>query len=675
MDMRIAENSRPYPLDTQLLSKGNQITVDLAVLVSAFIFAYLLRFDFDIPQHEFVCGLIQLPCVVLIQLVVLHFAGVYTFIWCYIGMTEVKSFINAALWSFVPVMALRMFLSPQFQVWRVPYSIIIADTILAFLGVLGLRVLRRVVYERGETRQRTIQSTDGQNKPILLVGAGRAGVLMAREIQRKGGMGLEIKGFIDDDPNLQKSVLSGIRVLGTTQDLPRLVRELQIDHVVISIAAASRHDFRRILYICEQIPVRVRVIPSLHEILQGNVKISRIRDVQIEDLLGREPLCLIEQDTLRLLAGKKIMVTGAGGSIGSELVRQVAQHHPSNVLLVERCEFALFSVERQIRETRPDLSLVPLLADVGDEGRMRSIFAFYQPQVVIHAAAHKHVPMMELNPTEAVRNNVLATNLLGDLAGESGVEVFVLISTDKAVRPTSVMGATKRVAELVVQDLNRRFATRYVAVRFGNVIGSAGSVIPIFREQIRKGGPVTVTHPDMIRYFMTIPEAAQLVLQAAAIGDGGEIFILDMGEPVRILEAAKKVIALSGLKPFEDIEIIFTGTRPGEKLFEELEITDEKMAITRHPKIYIGKITGYSDGKVSQALRQLEILSENSQELELRRFLNELLPEAQLKVSDYALSETLSTIAEHITSSPQLLSHQVDEYGNLACALNVSIDG
>jgi len=368
------------------------------------------------------------------------------------------------------------------------------------------------MYERGETKERTIQFPKGQNKPILLVGAGQAGVLMAREIQRKGGMGLEIKGFIDDQPNLQDTVLSGVRVLGTTEDLPRLVRGLQIDHVVISIAAASRGDFRRILDICEQIPVRTRVIPSLYEILQGNVKISRIRDVQIEDLLGREPVRLIEEDMLRLLASKRIMVTGAGGSIGSELVRQVAQHHPSNLLLVERCEFALFSVEREIRDKRPDLSLVPLIADVGDEGRMRSIFATYHPQVVIHAAAHKHVPMMELNPTEAVRNNILATNLLGNLAGEFGVEVFVLISTDKAVRPTSVMGATKRVAELVIQELNRRFATRYVAVRFGNVIGSAGSVIPIFREQIRKGGPVAVTHPDMIRYFMTIPEAAQLVL-------------------------------------------------------------------------------------------------------------------------------------------------------------------
>jgi len=303
-------------------------------------------------------------------------------------------------------------------------------------------------------------------------------------------------------------------------------------------------------------------------------------------------------------------------------------------LLVERAEGALFFIDRELREKWENLTVAALVADIGDERRMHEIFEQYQPQVVLHAAAHKHVPMMESNVAEAVKNNILATRLLGEMAGRFGVESFVLISTDKAVRPSSVMGATKRMAELVVQNLNRSYATRYVAVRFGNVIGSAGSVIPIFREQISRGGPITVTHPDMVRYFMTIPEAAQLVLQAAAIGQGGEIFILDMGEPVRILDLAKETITLSGLRPFIDIEILFTGIRPGEKLFEELNTLNEKVAKTRHPKIFIGQIATYPDEKVREGLRWLETFAYTGQSQKIRRMLNELLDDAQIDLDE-----------------------------------------
>ena len=638
---------------TWLLLKLLQFTLDLAVLMAAFVLVYLLRFDFAFSGEEFRHALALLPYVALIQFAALILAGVYMFIWRYVGMAEVKAFLNAAWWSALLMLVLRLGLPERFQEWRVPVSVILADTPLAFGGVLGLRVLRRLVYERGRKRRRVVPSGNGHKKPVLLIGAGRAGVLAAKEIQSRSGMDLEIKGFVDDDPKKQRSVIQGVKVLGTTQDLPRLVRELAIDHVVISIAFASRRDFRRLLNVCEQIPVRVRVIPGLSEILQGRVQVSRVRDLEIEDLLGREPVRLDEEGMRRFLAGKRVMVTGAGGSIGSELARQVARLRPSSLLLVERAEFALFNIERELSDGWPELRLVPLVADVGDELRMRSIFNAQRPQVVIHAAAHKHVPMMECNASEAVKNNVLATHLLGDLAGEYGAEAFVLISTDKAVRPTSVMGASKRVAELVVQDLNRRYATRYVAVRFGNVIGSAGSVIPIFREQIRKGGPVTVTHPEMVRYFMTIPEAAQLVLGAGAMGEGGEIFILDMGEPVRILDLAKETITLSGLKPFEDIEIIFTGVRAGEKLFEELEMTEEHLAKTRHPKIFIGKIAAYPEAKVRGALMRLALLATNGQERELRRFFNELLPEARLRVeseeasgADEPASSRLATAGE-----------------------------
>ena len=635
-------NDRFYQWQQRLPNKQLQFAMDLIVLVAAFAFSYLLRFDFDIPEGWLLNGLIQLPYVVLIQFAVLILTGIYSFIWRYIGMAEVKAFILAALMSALPVLILRMSLPDRFQGWMVPRSVIVIDTILGFGGVLGLRVLRRALYEHFEKRHKRTRTRDKLKRPVLLIGAGRAGVLAAREIQGRGDIDLLVKGFVDDEQRKQGSVIHRIKVLGTTEDLPRLVDELEIDHVVITIAQASRQDLRRIVETCEKIPVRVRIIPGLYEILQGRVEVTRIRDVQIEDLLGREPVRLDEEGMRRFLAGKTVMVTGAGGSIGSELARQAALFAPSSLLLVERAEFALFNIDRELREALPDLSIVPLTADVGDEARMRSIFNTYRPQVVLHAAAHKHVPMMEHNPTEAIKNNVLATHLLGGLAGKFGTEAFVLISTDKAVRPSSVMGASKRVAELVVQDLDRRYATRYVAVRFGNVIGSAGSVIPIFREQIRRGGPVTVTHPDMVRYFMTIPEASQLVLQAGAMGEGGEIFILDMGEPVRILDLAKDTITLSGFKPYEDIDIVFTGIRPGEKLFEELDTASEQVSRTRHPKIFIGKIAAYTEKQVRQALERLALYAQAERESKLREYLNELLPEAAISCGQEADVEPLS---------------------------------
>jgi FlaA1/EpsC-like NDP-sugar epimerase len=643
------QSEKNRPAVRWLVVKLLQFALDVTALMAAFALVYLWRFDFVIPEQEFRNALIRLPNVVLIQFAALILSGVYMFIWRYTGMAEVKAFLKAAWWSVLLLLIMRLGLPESLEGWRTPISVIMADTPLAFGGVLGLRVLRRAIYERGRRRQKVNHSGNGHKKAVLLIGAGRAGVLAAREIQNRGDMDLIIKGFVDDDPKKQRSVIQGVKVLGTTRDLPRLVHDLGIDHVVISIAFGSRRDFRRLLNACEQVPVRVRVIPGLSEILQGKVQVSRIRDLEIEDLLGREPVHLDEAGMKRFLADKVVMVTGAGGSIGSELARQVARFQPSHLLLVERAEFALFNIERELCDGWPELSLVPLVADVGDEVRMRSIFKTHHPQVVIHAAAHKHVPMMECNTVEAVKNNVLATRLLGELSGEFKAEAFVLISTDKAVRPTSVMGASKRVAELVVQDLNRRHGTRYVAVRFGNVIGSAGSVIPIFREQIRKGGPVTVTHPDMLRYFMTIPEAAQLVLEAGVMGVGGEIFILDMGEPVRILDLARETITLSGLKPFEDIEIIFTGARAGEKLFEELQMTEEHLAKTHHPKICIGKIAVYPEQRVRFALQRLAWLARNGQERELRKFLNEFLPEAQLKVP----GETVMSAVER-PMSPQL---------------------
>jgi FlaA1/EpsC-like NDP-sugar epimerase len=616
-----------------LFIKRYHLVSDLAVLAAAFGFAYLLRFEFALPAREVSAFLHQLPYVISIQLAAMLLLGIHKFLWRYISLAEINHFAKAAFISAVPLLAFRLLLPDRLALWRIPLSVIVIDTMLGFVGVLSIRLLRREVYVRFQGSASGAHSVRGKKRPILLVGAGFAGQMVANEIRQRRDTDLEVMGFVDDDPRKQYSVIDGVEVMGRTPDLPWLVKELKIDHVVIAIANGSRATFRRILDVCESIPVHVRIIPSLSEILQGKVKVTRIRDVRIEDLLGREPIELGENGFCEFVAQKVVMVTGAGGSIGSELARQVARCNPRMLLLVERAEFALFSVDRELRESSPEVKIVPLLLDVGDQKGMERIFAAYLPHVVLHAAAHKHVPIVESNVPEAIRNNVLATQSLACLAGEWGTEVFLLISTDKAVRPTSVMGASKRVAELIVQDLNDRYATRFVAVRFGNVIGSTGSAIPIFYEQIRKGGPVTITHPDMMRYFMTISEAAQLVLEAARMGCGREIFVLDMGEPVRILDLAKEIITLSGFRPYADIGIVFTGVRPGEKLYEQVELTGESISKTRHPKIYIGKIAGCASAKLVQSVNQLRTLAERGDEQGIRAILREVVPESRLALT------------------------------------------
>jgi FlaA1/EpsC-like NDP-sugar epimerase len=455
--------------------------------------------------------------------------------------------------------------------------------------------------------------------------------MAVKEIHGRGDMDLEIVGFVDDDPLKQRTVIQGIKVLGTTRDLPDLVRAHDIDRVVITLAQVDRQTIRSIVEICERCRVRTQIIPGLFEILDGSVAVSRFRDVQIEDLLGREPVRLDEDELRRFLTGKSVMVTGAGGSIGSELCRQIARFNPLHLFLVERAEGALFEIEQELDELWPGLSVEALVADVGDGIRMRKILEDRHPHVILHAAAHKHVPMMENHPGEAVRNNILATASFGQIAGQAGVQAFVLISTDKAVCPTSMMGASKRVAELVVQDLDKRFKkSRFLAVRFGNVMGSAGSVIPTFRRQIERGGPVTVTHPEVVRYFMTPAEATQLVLEAGALGNGGEIMVLDMGRPIKILDLATDMISLSGFKPFDEIPITFTGLRPGEKLFEELELSGEEIDRTRHPKIFIGRLNALPAKNIEAALAHLGSLIQGARYDEIRMYLDELLPEAQL---------------------------------------------
>lgn len=617
-----------------LLRRPAQFLLDILVLAGAFFLAYLVRFNFEIPDEPYLSyALIQLPFVVLVQITALFIFGAHSLIWRYVSIEDIGIFFKSAFFSAIFFLLVRLLLSPEnFIRWQVPLSVTLANTIFAFVGVLLVRVLRRIVYEFFESREVRAVRRKQKPKSVLFVGAGRIGASAAKDISARSHGLTKIKGFIDDDKTKRGANVNGIKVLGTTHDLPRLVESLQIDEIILSMEKTDGKSVRRILQVCQEIGVPAQIVPSFSEIVDGDVHVSRIRDVEIEDLLGRDAVEL-ENDNLRgLLSRKTILVTGAGGSIGSELVRQIAEFEPSELLLVERSEFNLFEIERELKVKFPALSYQPILADIADEARMISIFERFRPNVIFHAAALKHVPLVESNPFEAVKTNIFATKLVGKLAGLYGAEKFVLISTDKAVNPTSMMGATKRLAEIVIQDLNRTFQTVYVGVRFGNVLGSAGSVVPIFREQIKRGGPVTVTDPKMTRFFMTIPEAASLVLQAGALGEGGEIFILDMGEPMRVLDLAEDMIRLSGLTPYEDIEIKFSGIRPGEKLYEELEITGENLLKTRHPKIFIGKIAEYLPESVREICERLSEIVQNPVEANLRLAINEILPEAKITI-------------------------------------------
>ncbi|MEP7074247.1 MAG: nucleoside-diphosphate sugar epimerase/dehydratase [Acidobacteriota bacterium] len=609
-----------------------QFLLDLAVLCGALFLAFLPSINIQLADYNYYYALNQVPFVVFVQFSALFLFGAYSIIWRYISIGDIKIFIKAALLSGSILLAMRFLLTlTAFRVWQVPISVILIDTVLAFGGMLALRVIRRTIYEFSEKNQVRGSRKKIKRKPTLIVGAGRMGANLVKEMLGRSDAELEIRGFVDDDQRKGGGSLSGIKVLGTTADLPRLVDELSIRQVVIAIDEAQGKEIRRILDVCSVIPVKAQIVPSLNEIAHGRVSVSRIRNVEIEDLLGRDPVDLDDKNLHEFLAGKTVMVTGAGGSIGSELVRQITNYDPKNILLVERAEFLLFEAGRELVREYPQTSFVPLIADAGDQRRMREIFERYSPSVIFHAAAHKHVPLMEVNPLEAVKNNVFATYLVADLAGRYGADAFVLVSTDKAVNPTSIMGASKRVAEIAVQSLEHTYATNYVAVRFGNVLGSAGSVVPIFREQIRKGAALTVTHKDMTRYFMTIPEASQLVLQAGALGEGGEIFILDMGRPIRILDLAEDMVRLSGLTPYEDIDIVFTGVRQGEKLFEELEISGENLVKTRHPKIFIGKIATYSPADVARILSDFGAAVESDSEERVRHLFNETVPEGKVQ--------------------------------------------
>jgi len=533
---------------------------DAVLFALALAVSFEIRFEWSVPPEMVERFVRSVSLVVAIEYLLLLALGVHRFSWRFVGLREVIRILVAGMISTTLLITVRLVASfDAFESIRdwvlVPLGVLLINGMLAFLLTVGARVMRRIVAEQIGRSRHTRQ---GDNVPTILIGAGQAGVLVAKEIHARPDLGIKPVAFVDDDRSKIGSVIHGLSVIGTTEQLADLAPRLGVREAIITIANASGKEMRRIVSACEVARLQARTIPGLYEILEGKVALS-FRKVAIEDLLRREPVVLENESIAGVVDGRTVLVTGAGGSIGSELCRQLCRFNPGRLVLFERTENALFSIHRELQGRFPKCDIQPIIGDITDEARLEAVFGEHSPAVVFHAAAHKHVPMMEWNPGEAIKNNVFGTKKLADTAAAHNVERFIMISTDKAINPTSVMGATKRAAELYVQALAQRSSTRFVTVRFGNVLDSAGSVVPIFREQIAKGGPVTVTHPEMTRYFMTIPEASQLVLQAASMGDGGEIFILDMGEPVKIVDLARDLITLSGLRPDDDIAIEFVG--------------------------------------------------------------------------------------------------------------------
>jgi len=622
--------------------RSTRLGLDLSVLCAAYCLAFIIRFEGLIPAADVEILVFSLPFVLFIKLLSLMVLRVPGRSWKYVGVPEAKNLLVALSMASAALVindllnrnsGSKLFTTPCNQI---PLSVLLVDLSLAFIFTMGLRIAIRLRTERAE-RSRWIQS-EHRKVPTLLIGAGAAGRMIAKEIAARPDIAIQPIGFVDDNRNLVGTRIHGLWVLGTTADMEAIVRNHGAEQALVTIGELSRKDIRRIANRCAECGIIPKVFPGIREMVEGNVNFSAIRDVAVEDVLQREPIHLDNQAIANIVRGHTILVSGAGGSIGSELCREVCRHGPKRLLLVEQAENSLFHIHRQLVADFPKVSLVPCVADICDRARIEQVLATWRPHVVFHAAAHKHVPLMEWNPGEAIKNNIVGTRTLADFSDKFGVERFVMISTDKAVNPTSIMGVSKRVAEIYVQALSQRSNTRFVTVRFGNVLGSTGSVIPIFKEQIARGGPVTVTHPDMKRYFMTIPEACQLVLQAGSMGEGGEIFILDMGKPVKIVDLAKDLIRLSGLSP-DDIEIRFTGMRPGEKLFEELSLAQESAQKTQHPKIFIGKFIPHEWEEINRQVDELRKMVHSATPVQILAMLKEIVPEFHNEDAVYAEAE------------------------------------
>jgi len=572
------------------------VLTDIALSFCAYIIVILFLFPVRELNQHMQDGYQQIFATPLVYCAILFILGIYRTDWVYASGKEYVQLIAASIIAAIVDVVLGQYLTKGAYYFKMN----VAANIVVIAMVCGTRFFVRLA------RKMLLYTKKGKGKRTLIIGSGRLAVTLIRDIYDNDRLDYDVVGLIDDDASRKNQSVHGVSVLGTREDIQRVCDEKQIEEIIFAIYTIDQKEKADILDICSSTGRKVKILPGIEESLNNTGKLSTVREVQIEDLLERDPIklenALIEQD----IFGKTVMVTGGGGSIGSELCRQIIKYRPDRLIILDIYENTTYELQNELEENYPNQKLDVLIASVRDKKRLNLIFEQYKPDIVFHAAAHKHVPLMEFSPMEAIKNNVFGTYNVATCAKEYGAYRFVLISTDKAVNPTNVMGASKRMCEMIVQTLSRESETDFVAVRFGNVLGSNGSVIPRFKKQIAAGGPVTVTHPEITRFFMTIPEAAQLVLQAAAYAEGGEIFVLDMGKPVKIYDLARKIIKLSGLKPDEDIKIEFTGLRPGEKLYEELLMNEEGLTKTRHSKIFVGKPIDISSDELSEKLAKLE---------------------------------------------------------------------
>lgn len=598
--------------------------IDAVLAAASFYLAYAIRFEFQIPVTE-VQGMLRiLPIVFIIKLSSFLIFRMYQGMWRY---TSLPDLLNVARAVFASTAGIIIAVLVMYRFVGYPRSVFIIDGLLTFLFIGGIRVGIRLYFHRNTSKGLfSLLSNEGtEKKKLLIIGAGNVGEKVLREILDNPSLKCIPAGFLDDEPGKLGRTIHGIQVLGTVDQIDSF-RTL-FDEILIAVASATGEQMRRIVAACAKTGKRFRTIPSIGELMDKRVSVKMVRDVTLQDLLGREEVKLNVDEISGYLHGKRILITGAGGSIGSELVRQVSRFHSGALALVEISEFNLFRIEMECYQRFASMKIFGFLVDIRDQESLNQVLKKFRPQVVFHAAAYKHVPLQEIYPWEAVRNNVLGTRNLIQAARDNAVERFVLVSTDKAVRPTNVMGATKRIAEKLVTSANGSANSHFMAVRFGNVMGSSGSVVPIFQEQIAWGGPVTVTHPEVTRYFMSIPEAAQLILEAGTMGKGGEIFILDMGEPVRIVDLARDLIRLQGYEPDQDIEIRYMGLRPGEKLYEELITRGEGIVKTEHEKIMVLRGNGCEAEGLQHQIDALLEIARSFDVVRIKQKLQEIVPE------------------------------------------------
>lgn len=598
------------------------VVLHLVVFTLTYWLAFAIRADFQITNQEWKIFAVTLPGVILVKTAVFYWLGHCHGWWRYVTFSDLSVLLRAATLSVVAIAAIDYFnvseVARTNQI-QVPRTILILDWGLTVMVLGGLRCVWRL--SREEFMPMLFRN---EYQRAFIVGANQAGESLARILQADPRLKYSIAGFLDADPAKQGMQLGGIPVVGPPLAAPRVAAAFGVRDVLVVSDILAGKELRQLMDECAKADLQLKVLPGVEEMLQADYHV-RVRDIDINDLLRREPVDLDAEEIEAMINGGTVMVTGAGGSIGSEICRQVLRFHPKQLVMVERSENNLFLIEQELRHVTSHAHVVPAIGDVGDADRMEQIFEAHRPDVVFHAAAHKHVPMMEYNPCEAIKNNVLGTKQVVDLADRFEAKHFVLISTDKAVNPTSIMGTSKQLAERYVHAFSERSSTKFVVVRFGNVLASAGSVVPIFKEQIRNGGPVTVTHPEIERYFMTIPEASRLVLQAAAMCKGGEIFVLDMGEPVKIVDLARDLIRLSGFRN-DEIEVKFTGLRPGEKLYEELYFDNEEMLSTPHPKVFVAYHRAFALDDIQGVIDELIPMLSGS-EADLRKKLKEVVPE------------------------------------------------